>query len=63
MTDKSPPAILRILVLMMLAGALVCLVAGAWMMATDEGAPLAIFIAGAMLGALASVFAGRLKKK
>ena len=63
MSDKSPPAFLRLLVLMMLAGALVCMVVGAWMMATDAGAPLAIFIAGAMLGALASVFAGRLKQK
>lgn len=63
MPDKSPPAFLRILVLVMLVGALACLGLGAWMMATDEGAPLAVFITGAMLGALASVFAGQLKKK
>jgi len=63
MSDKSPPAFLRILVAMMLAGALFCLGAGAWMMATDAGAPLAIFITGTMLGALASVFAGQLRKK
>lgn len=63
MSDKSPPAFLRILVSMMLAGALFCMGAGTWMMATDAGAPLAIFIAGAMLGALASVFAGQLRQK
>lgn len=62
MSPKSPPALLRILVLMMLVGALVCMVVGAWMMATDAGAPLAIFIAGALLGALASVLAGQLRK-
>jgi len=63
MSDKSPPVLLRILVILMLVGSLACIVYGAWMMATDEGAPLAIFIAGAMLGALSSVFAGQLKKK
>ncbi len=47
----------------MLIGALACMAYGTWMMATDEGAPLAVFIAGALLGALASVFAGQLKKR
>jgi len=63
MADKAPPAILRILIGLMLAGSLACIAWGAWRMATDEGAPLSVFIAGAMLGALASVFAGRLRKK
>lgn len=65
MSDK-PSAVLRslrILALVALVASLACMIYGAWMMATDEGAPLAVFMAGAMLGAFASVLAARLKKR
>jgi uncharacterized membrane protein YjjB (DUF3815 family) len=62
-STKPSPALLRAVVILMLIGALACMAYGTWMMATDEGAPLAVFIAGALLGALASVFAGQLKKR
>lgn len=65
MSDK-PSAVLRslrILALVALVASLACMIYGAWMMATDEGAPVAVFMAGAMLGAFASVLAARLKKR
>jgi hypothetical protein len=62
-SDKPAPSLLRLVILLMLVGSIACITYGAWLMATAKGAPLAIFIVGALLGAVASVLAGRLRKK
>jgi hypothetical protein len=62
MTDKPPASVLRILVIVMLVGSLGCIASGAWLMATDQGAPVFVLLGGAMLGALASIIAGQLRK-
>ena len=63
MADKPPASVLRILIILMLVGSLACIGGGAWLMATDQGAPVFVLLGGAMLGAFASIIAGQLKKR
>jgi hypothetical protein len=63
MSVGPSPSKLRIAVIVLLAGALVMVGCTVWMMATDQGAPVFLPLGGAMLAMIASLLAGRMKKK
>ena len=63
MSKKFSHSALRLVVALLLAGALVSIASAVWLIATDQGAPIWIALAGAMMAALASIFASQIKKK
>lgn len=63
MSQKPSPSTLRLLVGIMLGGAIALIGVAVWMIVKDEGSPVFVALAGSMLAAFAAIVASQGKKK
>jgi hypothetical protein len=62
MSEKPAASPLRLIVGILIGAAVGLIAIAVWQIANDEGAPVFVAVAGAMLAALAAVLAGQIKK-